>query len=217
MKPNLLIIDDNDNRLNKLLALFRTNSNIYRCNISKAYIESDEEVSGLWKKVVSLPEFTLLLIHAGNKDMKDIVPAKWRIWYGGYGADDVRVLENEPIINKKLQTSHVLTVNEAQELVDFILDKQVCPNFLLIPNSKDAILEQRFDYIEKLGLPAHFDWTLPPPPHLFADCISSWEKFKLAALELLDSHTDLDPTHKKYLDYTRLLADLRKNTIEKFY
>ena len=217
-KPlHILITDDKDHRRKDFSDLFRQYGFVYRYNFESDKIESDLQKRGRWKPLVDLPHFHLHLLHAGNRKQKDVVKADWRIWYGGYGQDDTRVWENEPIIKKRMDEHQRLSNTEAQELVDFVWDDGPAPSFLKIKTDKDTLLEQRADFFELLSIPADFDWEAKIPAHLFSGVESAWEDFKSAALDLLKKSPRLKSSDEAYRQYSEILTILHKRTIEDLF
>ena len=213
---NILITDDKENRRKHMVDLFKPLSQVYILNFNSGYIESDCIEPGVWEVVNNnlLPKFHLHLIHGGNLVRKDEVKSIHRIWYGGYGADDTRSWGNEPIINFPIHENSYLKINDAEEIIRYIKKECQCPNCLSIKKEMPPLILQRIDYLELLSSPSKYDWQSEPPKGLFFKVESDWKEFKTKVKKIIDQNPNLTPTNKAYKEYSKLLSELYKSTIE---
>lgn len=211
---NVIIIDNSELRKQGMVKAFSKLSNVYVYNFKEQHIEQESpNEPGYWEAAESLIVVDLMLIHPRDREFKDIVKAKKRIWYGGNGADDTGVHENEPVIRRPIiEKDSCLNNKEAEQLRDFAFGKIDCPPFCSRYSQKEKLFDQRQNFLEKIQVPSEYDWNTPPPKGLFIGFEKEWEQLKTDVIQLLNNDSNLSPLDEKFL---HLLKRFIQNTIEK--
>jgi len=213
---NVIIIDNSENRKNGMVNIFKNLATVFVYNFRTKKVEKESATEpGYWEEVEDLPKIDLMLIHPRDRELKDITKAKKRIWYGGNGADDTGVLENEPVIKRPiLEEDSFLNKKEAGQLIDFALEKIGCPACCTEYSQKEKLFDQKHRFLEKIQVPTQYDWNQPPPVGLFSGSDHEWKKLSDGVKLLLKNDSNLSPLDEKFI---QLLKNFIKNTIEKDY
>lgn len=215
---NVLIIDSSENRKKGMVDAFRPHTKVYVYNFRSHKIETEAiNEPGYWEEASTVPEMLITMIHVGDehadKGLKNIASQKKRIWYGGYGIDDNRLVDLEPIISRCVQDQEDCpSEEEVLHLIDFALGKKDCPSFCSQYSLKERLFDKRHRFIEDLQVPTQYNWDQTPPKELFMGFEKEWEYFSVAVKNLLEEKKSLSPFDDNYV---RLLKEFIRTTIEK--
>jgi len=211
---NIIIIDRSGNRKKGMINIFNSIANVYAYDFRSKEVEQESASEpGVWEEIEILPKIDLMLIHPRDRELKDITKAKKRIWYGGNGADDTGVLENEPIINRPiLEKDSFLNEKEARQLIAFAMGKIECPACCTEYSQKEKLFDQRHKFLERIQVPTQYDWNQPPPVELFSGFDQEWKKLSEEVKLLLKNDSNLSPFDQKFI---QPLKEFIQSTIEK--
>lgn len=182
---------------------------LYYYNMEEEHIESDKKERGKWKKCKNPPhKFDLLLIHARDKDYRNLITCNVCVWYGGYEGYDRDVPEGEyKIYRKIIDIDECLNEDEANDLLLFALGKIDVPDTLLHPNHKPDI-QNKIEILHDLMNPSSINkdnikkiLSLGEPGKVFLQQVKNLGKRK----------GTINPFDE---DYIQILDELRSKIID---
>jgi len=165
---NVLIVDTGEgDRKDEHFNTFNALSNCFFWTIDNYIINSNNELILLNKDI---PEFLLIINHAGdnllnNDCFNKFIKYKERIWVSGNEGYDDRIVTGEEKIFRAIVKSNFITINEAQELIQYAKEKYEFKQ--LYPGQEYPI-----EKIPKCLLPPAFSSTLEYKLRLLHTCLT---------------------------------------------
>lgn len=152
MLPKIIVIDGIFKRHQIFRAAFKDQADIYTTNNSNEVLDP----SGMR---VDIKQVDIMLIHAGDHHLKNLVPAHPRIWYSGGGGIGNRIpVENhhELRFNRAINSQEDFRPQEAQKIIAHYQQNIQLPDFLFDPTNtienEIAKIKRHFIQQEQINL-----------------------------------------------------------------
>lgn len=148
MLPKIIIIDNNIIRRETIRTVFKDQAEIYTTNISNEILNP----RGIR---TDIKQVDIMLIHAGDHHLEDLISTHLHIWYAGNHKNiKARIPaknHNDLHINRSINAQEdALTPQETQQLIDYYHQKIPLPDFLFDPsNTLEDTVHEIVTYLVK--------------------------------------------------------------------